>query len=916
MKWNKTKINNISYSIIRCFLCFSALVLAPVTLVVASDIKSSNQKFIIKRNHSGAVNFITGYNNKPITIKVNKGQSLSSSIANQFLKKIGINGPDQKLQVVMQKNNFNNGQYIRYQQYYQGLPIIGAEIIANTNYLNQLTSITGKSLQIPLVGIQTNVKISTQEATAKAILATSTWHSVNAKTLSSTSPELSIFDISLLGPGDRPPALSWKIEVTSSSSKMINEFIVVDAINGEILVHFNQAHSALDRKTYTLIGATKIPGVLVCDESNPTCTGGSIDAIAAHKAAEDAYNFYKQNHNRDSIDNKGMSIIQTVEIGPGVNAFWAGSPDNQIFYRNGMSAGMDVVAHELTHGITEFESNLFYYYQSGAINESLSDVWGELIDQANAPGKALDLRWLIGDEIGSRGTNLLKDFAGNPVVAFRSMKDPTVYGDPDKMSSPKYHMDFTDEGGVHTNSGINNKAVFLMTDGGSFNGFNNIQPLGAAKVADIYYQAQTTYLTSSSTYIDLYNALIQSCSDLVNLNNSPAISTNDCIEMKKAIDAVEMNKSPVEDYILKAELCLTNEIPKNYFYDDMETANSNWILASLITNKQHAWIQNSPGYAISGTKSLTHTIKGVELIQNSVPDKFSHLGIIHDSATMKNAVSLPTQKDSYLHFNQSFGLPLSNDIAVLEYSLNGGAWVDAGGLITEGRTYTGTSTNTQFTYPSATNPQQLLPKNPLVGKNGFVNNSHGYNSTRLTLPSANFGGKSIKFRWSIGSDNYYRSNSLNIDDVRIYTCASNTAPSANAGEDLSKNTSESLSINGTGSDTETLQADLIYSWKQISGDNVIDLTGSDTATISFTTPASATTLTFELTVKDKNGGTATDTVDIVVTVKSTEPAPSSGATKDDSGGCILNKNATFDPLMYLLLVLFTTLYLRNKFLDR
>src|SRR6476620_5352850 len=117
----------------------------------------------------------------------------------------------------------------------------------------------------------------------------------------------------------------------------------------------------------------------------------------------------------------------------------------------------DVVGHELTHGVTDFESSLFYFAQSGAINESLSDVFGEFIDLSNTAGGGNDsaaARWKIGEDIG----------------AFRDMKNPPAFGDPDMMQSANYFSGPGDNAGVHTNSGVNNKAAFLMTDGGTFNG--------------------------------------------------------------------------------------------------------------------------------------------------------------------------------------------------------------------------------------------------------------------------------------------------------------------------------------------------------------------------------------------------------------------------------------------------------------
>src|SRR5258706_1122332 len=123
-----------------------------------------------------------------------------------------------------------------------------------------------------------------------------------------------------------------------------------------------------------------------------------------------------------------MSLISTVRYCdqnfpcPFQNAFWNGT---QMAYGAGFSAADDVVAHELTHGVTQFTSHLLSYYQSGAINESLSDIWGEFVDQTNGSGTdTAAVKWLLGEDI-----------PGTP-GGIRNMANPPAFGDPDKMTSP------------------------------------------------------------------------------------------------------------------------------------------------------------------------------------------------------------------------------------------------------------------------------------------------------------------------------------------------------------------------------------------------------------------------------------------------------------------------------------------------
>ena len=276
------------------------------------------------------------------------------------------------------------------------------------------------------------------------------------------------------------------------------------------------------RRTYTALGGYNTPGSFLCDQNQSTCTNGSDpDADKAHQHAADTFLFYNTHHGRNSFDNQGSTIISTVHYGVGYqNAFWDGY---QMVYGDSMPAD-DVVGHEITHGVTQYTSNLIYSYQSGAINESLSDVWGEFIDQTNGSGNdSPAVKWLMGED--------------TPLGAIRSMSDPTTFGDPDKMSSPYYYTGPGDNGGVHTNSGVNNKAAYLMTDGGTFNG-RTILGIGLNKTAAVYYEAQVYHLTMGANYNDLYYALLQSCQNLV--GGADGITQNDCEQVRLAAEAVEM----------------------------------------------------------------------------------------------------------------------------------------------------------------------------------------------------------------------------------------------------------------------------------------------------------------------------------------------------------------------------------------
>jgi len=184
------------------------------------------------------------------------------------------------------------------------------------------------------------------------------------------------------------------------------------------------------------------------------------------------FTFYSEVYGRNSIDGAGLPMISTVHYGSGYdNAFWNGE---QMVYGDGdgtlftaFTGPLDVTGHELTHGVTQYTSELEYYGQSGALNESVSDVFGALIKQHHLGQTSDAADWLIGAGLLAPGVN---------GVALRSMKEPgTAYDDPQLGKDPQPgHMDqfvhtYRDNGGVHINSGIPNRAFYLAaaTIGGS-----------------------------------------------------------------------------------------------------------------------------------------------------------------------------------------------------------------------------------------------------------------------------------------------------------------------------------------------------------------------------------------------------------------------------------------------------------------
>ncbi len=207
----------------------------------------------------------------------------------------------------------------------------------------------------------------------------------------------------------------------------------------------------------------RLPGELIMSEGHKI-RAPSVFADEAYRYSGATYDFYDQIFGRNSIDDQGMRLDSTVQYGYKYNnAFWNGSQmvygngDGKIFRR--FTRAIDIVAHELTHGVTDFEAGLVYRDLPGALNEHMSDVFGALVKQHYKKQKVDKADWLIGKGMFTWKIN------GD---AIRSMKAPgTAYDDPliGKDPQPSHMKDYKkipeDNGGVHIYSGIANHAFYL-----------------------------------------------------------------------------------------------------------------------------------------------------------------------------------------------------------------------------------------------------------------------------------------------------------------------------------------------------------------------------------------------------------------------------------------------------------------------
>ena len=253
--------------------------------------------------------------------------------------------------------------------------------------------------------------------------------------------------------------------------------------------------------------------------------------VSALFTSSKVYDYYRTVHNRNAINNQGGTMNVVVNFKSGYNnAFWNGQ---YMVFGNGdgttfsdLTGAADVTAHEMTHGITEWSANLLYENQSGALNESFSDVFGALFEfwLEGAAGN-----WLMGEDVFTPGT---------PGDALRSLSDPggpevpAAFRQPSTMSAYVNlpNTEAGDFGGVHTNSGIPNKAFYL---------FATASGMTKEDAGRIYYRALTTYLTQNSQFVDCRLAVIKAAEDLFGGPGNPK-----ALAAAAAFDAVGITAGP------------------------------------------------------------------------------------------------------------------------------------------------------------------------------------------------------------------------------------------------------------------------------------------------------------------------------------------------------------------------------------
>jgi bacillolysin len=452
--------------------------------------------------------------------------------------KFGNNRAEQSFEVISTETDQFGNTIVRLQQMHEGLRVWGSTQAALVAKDGTLKTVSGTT--IPEIEKKENNKDkkSKKVNANKAVKVALEDLGFNPELENAAKPELVVYT-----DGDKaykaylvnlnflaPEPGNWNYFIDSQTGEIINKYNDMHEVSGTnqvgsgtgVLGDTKSLQTTLSNGTYYLQDNTRgggimtynmnnrtffpqffLPGSLWSDADNAYNQAYDAAAVDAHYFAGATFDYYKDVFGRNSYDGSGATIKSSVHYSSNYNnAFWNGS---QMVYGDGdgttfapLSGGLDVVAHELTHAVTDFSSDLVYQNESGALNEAISDIFGTLVEYHENH----DPDFEVGEDIYTPNT------AGD---ALRSMSDPSKYGDPDH-----YSVRYTgtgDNGGVHTNSGIINKQAYLLSEGGTHYGVN-VTGIGTAKLGEIYYRMNTVYLTSSSTFSQARSAAVQAASDL------------------------------------------------------------------------------------------------------------------------------------------------------------------------------------------------------------------------------------------------------------------------------------------------------------------------------------------------------------------------------------------------------------------
>ena len=386
-------------------------------------------------------------------------------------------------------------QHLRFQQMKNGLKVQGGELLLHTRPDGTVYLANGSARDGVLLPAQP--RLAAEAAKAAALGAT------EGSGLKAGAPQLMY-----LRTEDGKLSLVYEVIVSGEGVDMpLRDRVYVDAQTGSVALRAPEIHSALNRRVHSANNGTTLPGTLKRSEGQAATGDAHVDMN--YDMLGFTYNCYKTLFNRDSYDNAGATLTSTVHYSTNyVNAYWNST---QMVYGDGngtdsieLGKDADVTVHELTHAVTERESNLTYSGQSGGLNEAMSDTFAAICEswQSGTWSTAAAI-WMVGEDVWTPGT-------AND--ALRYMDDPVKDG-----VSKDWAPNVTSSTDVHYSSGVPNLAFALLSKGGTHPRGRStvvVPALGVEKAARIWYKANTDLFSASTTFAQAKTWTQQAATDL------------------------------------------------------------------------------------------------------------------------------------------------------------------------------------------------------------------------------------------------------------------------------------------------------------------------------------------------------------------------------------------------------------------
>ncbi len=664
-----------------------------------------------------------------------------------------------------------------FQQVHHGVPVFSGLLHVHQNAAGEVICVNGRYYPVSdKLAVAPALSSDAAEATARAILG------ANGSAPTVEENQLVVVDPGWYGDPPAGARLAWHL-VLRDDEQGYREGFFIDAADGEILDRWNMITDAMNREVYDASGGG-LPGVLARAEGGPPV---DPEVDRAYDYSGDTYLYFLRGFGRDGMNGQGMTLISSVRRTFSCpNASWNGV---QTSYCDGLAVD-DVIAHEFTHGLTQFTANLIYQNQSGQLNESFSDVFGEMVDQFNgnaafvgdpggtawlpAPpsGSGVDtpnnlrtacspgfdyvdgVRWLVGED--------MTVFANG---AIRDMWQPPCRNHPDYANSELQTCNPLDAGGVHSGSGVPNHAFAILTDGKTFNG-HVVTGIGPIKAGAFWYRALAFYLTPASDFEDAYFALLQAGQDLI--GEDPAdprtgapsgapIFADDVAQLTTALVAVEMNTPGAcgsADDVLISEAPITCDSPSIIFADDFESGPGGWTVSNTAPPTPYDWVLTTDPLPFGRAGIARFCADAAVGDCNTIDESAVHSLF---SPVIVTPVSDGVLFASYTHFLQSEG---GWDAGNIKISVEGGPWQ----VIPRGAF--------RFNpFNGRINSIGQGNTNPLAGEPGWTGTGGQWGTSVIDLGTLASPGDDVQFRFDFGKDGCTGGTGWYVDDFALFTCA-------------------------------------------------------------------------------------------------------------------------------------------------